>query len=151
MKTKEVGIAYYALKGLKLGNIEEQTLDKLWRDLCAMRKIVADYEADRKDMQESLEDDDFHEMQERAQKSMKIEDKKKNEGYILTAAEETERREVLEYFTEYNKKFLNAFKLLDENPVKLNLELVDSSEMLKILKDNGKTFEDMEALEILIK
>lgn len=150
MKTIEVVKAYNTLKDLKLAEIEDETMLKIWKNLKVFRKVSNDFEAAKKDIITTLQDDTFKKMQERLKKCIELDRKQKQEGYVLTHAEAVDYREVIEFFQKNDEKALKGIKILEDETVSVIITKISADEMLKVLKKNNKAFSDMDNLEIIL-
>lgn len=136
IKTSEVVAAVGLLKGLKLGNVDETALVSIWRNLSAMRPIVENYEKDVKEVQESLQDEKFNELQKRLQVAREKEEKANAGTYQLTEDDKIETQAIIAEFNAFNKKSEPRYKELADKEVEVNIEEVSAGELLKAFKSN---------------
>lgn len=147
MKTLIAYNAYTVLKGLKLNEVSDETLSKLWDNMLALLPISEDLEKAEKLAKESLEDEEFKKMQERVQhlrEKMNKKDAKETEETIK------ENEELRKYFEEHNKKGEEFFKKIQDKEVKVSLKKIKAAELIKLIKANNKTLGDMANLRIMI-
>jgi|GEM_PF-5270977 len=147
MKTLVAYNAYMVLKGLKMNEASEETLGKLWENMLALAPASEELEKSEKLAKESLEDDELKKMRERAQRLQERMSKKNVEE---TAEDIKESEELRRYFEDHNKKGEEFFNRIHEKEVKITLKKIKVTELMKLMKINGKTLGDLEKLRIMI-
>lgn len=149
IKTIEAVLAYKQLKEIKVNKLNDETMLAIWKDIRVLRKVAEEYDKDVKEASNSLQDDEFKNMQKRL-----IEAQRRSAQSSDEEMTEDEKKDVIEinsYFEDFNKKGETYFKSLADKELELELELVDSSEILKALKGADKTLESAIELEFIMK
>lgn len=149
IKTIEAVLAYKQLKDIKVNKLNDETMLAIWKDIRVLRKVAEEYDKDVKEASNSLQDDEFKNMQKRL-----IEAQRRSAQSSDEEMTEDEKKDVIEinsYFEDFNKKGETYFKSLADKELELELELVDSSEILKALKGADKTLESAIELEFIMK
>ena len=149
IKTIEAVLAYKQLKEIKVNKLNDETMLAIWKDIRLLRKVAEEYDKDVKEASNSLQDDEFKNMQKRL-----IEAQRRSAQSSDEEMTEDEKKDVIEinsYFEDFNKKGETYFKSLADKELELELELVDSSEILKALKGADKTLESAIELEFIMK
>lgn len=149
IKTIEAVLAYKQLKEIKVNKLNDETMLAIWKDIRVLRKVAEEYDKDVKEASNSLQDDEFKSMQKRL-----IEAQRRSAQSSDEEMTEDEKKDVIEinsYFEDFNKKGETYFKELADKEIELELELVDSSEILKALKGADKTLESAIELEFIMK
>ena len=149
IKTIEAVLAYKQLKEIKVNKLNDETMLAIWKDIRLLRKVAEEYDKDVKEASNSLQDDEFKNMQKRL-----IEAQRRSAQSSDEEMTEDEKKDVIEinsYFEDFNKKGETYFKELADKEIELELELVDSSEILKALKGADKTLESAIELEFIMK
>lgn len=149
IKTIEAVLAYKQLKDIKVNKLNDETMLAIWKDIRVLRKVAEEYDKDVKEASNSLQDDEFKSMQKRL-----IEAQRRSAQSSDEEMTEDEKKDVIEinsYFEDFNKKGETYFKELADKEIELELELVDSSEILKALKGADKTLESAIELEFIMK
>lgn len=149
IKTIEAVLAYKQLKEIKVNKLNDETMLAIWKDIRVLRKVAEEYDKDVKEASNSLQDDEFKNMQKRL-----IEAQRRSAQSSDEEMTEDEKKDVIEinsYFEDFNKKGETYFKELADKEIELELELVDSSEILKALKGADKTLESAIELEFIMK
>jgi hypothetical protein len=149
IKTIEAVLAYKQLKEIKVNKLNDETMLAIWKDIRVLRKVAEEYDKDVKEASNSLQDDEFKNMQKRL-----IEAQRRSAQSSDEEMTEDEKKDVIEinsYFEDFNKKGETYFKELADKELELELELVDSSEILKALKGADKTLESAIELEFIMK
>lgn len=144
MRVEEVLKAYNALKDLKMTDVSESEMIKIWKNIKAFRPVVETYNKDVEDVNKSLQDKEFEEMQMRAQKLRDLEGKRVKSEYTFSSDDYKEVETVNKYFADFNKKSEGYFKKLNEVDSEITVEKLTEEEMLKCFKANGKSFKDVE-------
>lgn len=149
MRVEEVLKAYNALKDLKMTDVSESEMIKIWKNIKAFRPVVETYNKDVEDVNKSLQDKEFEEMQIKAQKLRDLEGKRVKGEYTFSSDDYKDVETVNKYFADFNKKSEGYFKKLNEVDVEITVEKLTEEEMLKCFKTNGKSFKDMEEISSL--
>ena len=149
MKTKEIINAYNIIKDIKVNSLSEDAALAIWKDVKVFRPIVEEYDKSIEEAKKSLQDDKLKEMNQRAQEYNKYAEEHKGEP--MTPEMHKELNEINSYFSEVNAKLTKYIDELQNAEADVEVQKVEETEMLKALKENGKTFEDMTALEWLLK
>lgn len=149
MKTKEIINAYNIIKEIKVGSLNDEVALAIWKNVKAFRPIVEEYDKSVEEAKKSLNDDELKAMSERAQKFN--EKTKEYQNGNLPEELQKEKAEIEKFFISRNAKAEKYFAELGDAEVDIDVQKVEETEMLKALKENGKTFEDMTALEWLLK
>ena len=144
MKVEEILKAYNALKDLKMTDVSEGEMIKIWKNIKAFRPIVETYNKDVEDVNKSLQDKKFEEMQLLAQQLRDNEAKRSAGTYTFSSEDYKDIETVNNYFKDFNKKSDSYFKKLNEVDVEITIEKLKEEEMLKCFKANGKSFKDIE-------
>lgn len=151
VKTIKAVEAYRVLKNLKVGGMSDDAMLAVWKNLKALRPISENYDKDIEEVRTTLQDDEFEAMQQRVVKAQEVECKAKEEARDMTAAEKREIAEINEWFAAWNKKGEEYLKELAEKEVKVDIDSLDATELLKAFKSSDRTFEDAEKLDWLTK
>lgn len=149
MKTKEIINAYNIIKEIKVGSLNDEAALAIWKNVKAFRPIVEEYNKSVEEAKKSLNDDELKAMSERAQKFN--EKTKEYQNGNLPEELQKEKAEIEKFFISRNAKAEKYFAELGDAEVDIDVQKVEETEMLKALKENGKTFEDMTALEWFLK
>lgn len=151
IKTIEAVNAYNTLKELKLNSMSDDVVMNVWKSMKALRSVADTYNKDVEEAQTTLKDDKLEEMQKKLQQAQENERKAKTEGYQYTEEDITLLNEVNDFFNAYKKKTEKYFQDLAEAEVEVELEEIETSELLKALKACEKSFESMETLLCICK
>lgn len=149
MKTKEIINAYNIISNIKVASLTDDAALAIWKDVKVFRPIVEEYNKSVEEAKKSLNDDELKAMSERAQKFN--EKTKEYQNGNLPEELQKEKAEIEKFFISRNAKAEKYFAELGDAEVDIDVQKVEETEMLKALKENGKTFEDMNALEWLLK
>ena len=151
VKTIKAVEAYRALKTLKVGGLSDEAMLAVWKNLKALRPISETYDKDIEEVRATLQDEEFEKMQQRVKEAQELERKVKEEVRDMTEAEKREIAEINTWFAAWNKKGEEYFKSLSEKVVEVDIDLLDTAELLKAFKGSDRTFEDAEKLDWLTK
>ena len=151
VKTIKAVEAYRALKTLKVGGMSDDAMLAVWKNLKALRPVSETYDKDIEEVRATLQDEEFEKMQQRVKEAQELERRAKEEVRDLTAAEKQEIAEINAWFAAWNKKGEEYFKELAEKEVKVDIDSLDATELLKAFKGSDRTFEDAEKLDWLTK
>lgn len=151
VKTIKAVEAYRALKALKVGGMSNEAMLAIWKDLKVLRPIAEAYDKDIEEVRATLQDEEFEKMQQRVKQAQEVERKVKEEDRDMTEAEKREIAEINAWFAAWNKKGEEYFKSLSEKVVEVDIDLLDTAELLKAYKGSDRTFEDAEKLDWLTK
>ena len=149
VKTIKSVEAYRALKTLKVGGMSDDAMLAVWKNLKALRPVSEAYDKDIEDVRATLQDEEFEKMQQRVKEAQELERRAKEEVRDMTAAEKQEISEINAWFAAWNKKGEEYFKSLSEKVVEVDIDLLDTAELLKAFKGSDRTFEDAEKLDWL--
>lgn len=149
MKTKEIINAYNIISNIKVASLTDDAALAIWKDVKVFRPIVEEYDKSIEEAKKSLQDDKLKEMNQRAQEYNKYAEEHKGEP--MTPEMYKELNEINSYFSEVNAKLTKYIDELQNAEADVEVQKVDDVEMLKALKESGKTFENMTALEWLLK
>ena len=151
VKTIKAVEAYRALKTLKVGGMSDDAMLAVWKNLKALRPVSEAYDKDIEEVRATLQDEEFEKMQQRVKEAQELERRAKEEVRDMTAAEKQEISEINAWFAAWNKKGEEYFKSLSEKVVEVDIDLLDTAELLKAFKGSDRTFEDAEKLDWLTK
>ena len=149
VKTIKAVEAYRALKALKVSSMSDEAMLAVWKNLKALRPISETYDKDIEEVRATLQDVEFEKMQQRVKEAQEVECKVKEDTRELTEAEKQEIAEINAWFAAWNKKGQEYFKELAEKEVKVDIDSLDATELLKAFKGSERTFEDAEKLDWL--
>ena len=149
VKTIKAVEAYRALKALKVSSMSDEAMLAVWKNLKALRPISETYDKDIEEVRATLQNEDFEKMQQRVKEAQELERRAKEEVRDMTAAEKREIAEINAWFAAWNKKGQEYFKELAEKEVKVDIDSLDATELLKAFKGSDRTFEDAEKLNWL--
>ena len=149
VKTIKAVEAYRALKTLKVGGMSDDAMLAVWKNLKALRPVSEAYDKDIEDVRATLQDEEFEKMQQRVKEAQELERRAKEEVRGMTDAEKQEISEINAWFAAWNKKGEEYFKSLSEKVVEVDIDLLDTAELLKAFKGSDRTFEDAEKLDWL--
>ena len=149
VKTIKAVEAYRALKTLKVGGMSDEAMLAVWKNLKALRPVSEAYDKDIEEVRATLQDEEFEKMQQRVKEAQELERRAKEEVRDMTAAEKQEISEINAWFAAWNKKGEEYFKSLSEKVVEVDIDLLDTAELLKAFKGSDRTFEDAEKLDWL--
>lgn len=141
--------AYRALKALKVSSMSDEAMLAVWKNLKALRPVSEAYDKDIEEVRATLQDEEFEKMQQRVKEAQELERKVKEEDRDMTEAEKREIAEINAWFAAWNKKGEEYFKSLSEKVVEVDIDLLDTTELLKAFKGSDRTFEDAEKLDWL--
>lgn len=151
VKTIKAVEAYRTLKMLKVAGMSDEAMLAVWKNLKALRPISETYDKDIEEVRATLQDEDFEKMQQRVKDAQEVERRAKEEVRDMTDAEKCEIAEINAWFAAWNKKGQEYFKELAEKEVKVDIDSLDATELLKAFKGSDRTFEDAEKLDWLTK
>lgn len=151
VKTIKAVEAYRTLKMLKVAGMSDEAMLAVWKNLKALRPISETYDKDIEELRATLQDEDFEKMQQRVKDAQEVERRAKEEVRDMTDAEKCEIAEINAWFAAWNKKGQEYFKELAEKEVKVDIDSLDATELLKAFKGSDRTFEDAEKLDWLTK
>ena len=151
VKTIKAVEAYRALKTLKVSSMSDEAMLAVWKNLKALRPVSETYDKDIEEVRATLQDEEFEKMQQRVKEAQEVERKIKEEARELTEAEKQEISEINAWFAAWNKKGEEYLKELAEKEVKVDIDSLDATELLKAFKGSDRTFEDAEKLAWLTK
>ena len=146
IKTIEAVNAYKAIKEMKLNSLSEDTLISVWKNQKALRHVSEEYDKDVEDAKKSLEDDKHAEMVKRLQAAMEREKLVKEGKHEMTPEEKQDVQEINKWFAEYQTRGKKFFDDAAEKEVEIEITKLPENEIVKALKENGKTFEAVESL-----
>lgn len=149
VKTIKAVEAYRALKTLKVGGMSDDAMLAVWKNLKALRPVSEAYDKDIEEVRATLQDEEFEKMQQRVKEAQELERRAKEEVRDMTAAEKQEISEINAWFAAWNKKGEEYFKSLSEKVVEVDIDLLDTAELLKAFKGSDRTFENAEKLDWL--
>ena len=149
VKTIKAVEAYRALKTLKVGGMSDDAMLAVWKNLKALRPVSEAYDKDIEDVRATLQDEEFEKMQQRVKEAQELERRAKEEVRDMTDAEKQEISEINAWFAAWNKKGEEYFKSLSEKVVEVDIDLLDTAELLKAFKGSDRMFEDAEKLDWL--
>lgn len=141
--------AYSVIKDLKLSDISDENLTKIWHDLKVLRPVAESYQKDVEAARKTLEDDTYKKMQHRAQKCVELDKKVEKGDAEKTDADRAEEVEVNKYFIAYNERGRKYFEDLANAEVSIELQKVPEKDILKVLQTNKLTFADMDKISII--
>jgi len=149
IKTINAVEAYKILKSLKVNSLSDESAINVWRTVKLLRPIAEEYNKERDEVIETLKDDKFNDMQERLAKAQERDVKVKNGEYTLTKKDIKDIREVNEYYASFNSKLSKYFGEINNKLVDININKIPGEELIKVIKDEGKTFQDIETIDFL--
>ena len=151
VKTIKAVEAYRALKTLKVSSMSDEAMLAVWKNLKALRPVSETYDKDIEEVRATLQDEEFEKMQQRVKEAQELERNVKEEVRDMTEAEKREIAEINAWFAAWNEKGEEYFKELAEKEVKVDIDSLDATELLKAFKGSDRTFEDAEKLDWLTK
>lgn len=143
MKTKEIAQSYLILKGAKLTKMDDEDKFKIIKAMREMRPIVDKYTTDEKEAIEKLEDEEYKEMLEKADKhnnALKGDEK----SDILPPPE---LKKLQDYFTKTEELKNNCLRELQEEDHDLKFDKLSEEAFGKLIASNDFTVEQMLILE----
>lgn len=149
VKTIKAVEAYRALKTLKVSGMSDEAMLAVWKNLKVLRPVSEAYDKDIEEVRATLQDEEFEKMQQRVKEAQELERKVKEEVRDMTEAEKREIAEINAWFAAWNKKGEEYLKELAEKEVKVDIDSLDATELLKAFKGSERTFEDAEKLDWL--
>lgn len=149
VKTIKAVEAYRALKALKVSGMSDEAMLAVWKNLKVLRPVSEAYDKDIEEVRATLQDEEFEKMQQRVKEAQELERKVKEEVRDMTEAEKREIAEINAWFAAWNKKGEEYLKELAEKEVKVDIDSLDATELLKAFKGSERTFEDAEKLDWL--
>lgn len=142
--------AYRMLKELKLSDTKEAIMISIWKNMKTLRPYSESYDKDSKECEETLNDSEHEDMRKRAQ-SMTEKKRKADKGiYSLTIEDMEEVDSLNEYFKTYSEKGRSYFQEMEKKEIDVELDTIPAKDMLHILQGSGRSFGDMEYLNIMI-
>lgn len=151
IKTIEAAKAYKAIKEMKITSMSDDTMVSVWNNLKALRPISEEYDKDVEDARKSLEDDKYNEMNQRLQKAVERENQIKEGKHVMTAGEKKDVEEINKWFMDFQTRGKKFFDGIAEKEVEVEIARLPAGEILKVLKENGKTFDVMESLSWMVE
>lgn len=149
IKTIKVVNAYRALKDIKLSNASDDVLLSMWKNINALKPIADKYDNDLKLAEDTLKDDKFNKMQERARQVQEQGNKRIEE---LSSDERKNIDEINDFFLNHQNKLNKQVEALSEVEVDIDVNYINEKDLLSILiKDNSKTLNDMLNVDFLLK
>lgn len=149
VKTIKAVEAYRALKALKVSGMSDEAMLAVWKNLKVLRPVSEAYDKDIEEVRATLQDEEFEKMQQRVKEAQELERKVKEEVRDMTEAEKREIAEINAWFAAWNKKGEEYLKELAEKEVKVDIDSLDATELIKAFKGSERTFEDAEKLDWL--
>ena len=149
VKTIKAVEAYRALKALKVSGMSDEAMLAVWKNLKVLRPVSEAYDKDIEEVRATLQGEEFEKMQQRVKEAQELERKVKEEVRDMTEAEKREIAEINAWFAAWNKKGEEYLKELAEKEVKVDIDSLDATELLKAFKGSERTFEDAEKLDWL--
>ena len=131
--------------------MSDEAMLAVWKNLKALRPVSETYDKDIEEVRATLQDEEFEKMQQRVKEAQELERNVKEEVRDMTEAEKREIAEINAWFAAWNKKGEEYFKELAEKEVKVDIDSLDATELLKAFKGSDRTFEDAEKLDWLTK
>lgn len=151
IKTITAVNAYKTIKEIKMTSLSEEVLVAVWNNLKALRPVSEEYDKDVECAKKSLEDDKYAEMMQRLQKATERENLVKAGKHEMTPEDNQDVKEINQWFAEFQMRGKKFFEGIDEKEVEVEISKLPENEILRALKDNGKSFEVMEGLSWMME
>jgi hypothetical protein len=136
MKLKSVVIAYKMLDDAVITSVNDKDAVSIIKNRKEMRKHVEAYDALLKDAQEKFKPKNFDEMQEKARKWNEL--------------SESEKEELNNFFTPYQKKVNAACEPELEKEVEVTLEKISDEGAIQLAKENKWPMSKLDLLKIML-
>lgn len=136
MKLKTVVIAYKMLDDAVITSVNDKDAVSIIKNRKEMRKHVEAYDALLKDAQEKFKPKNFDEMQEKARKWNEL--------------SESEKEELNNFFTPYQKKVDAACEPELEKEVEVTLEKISDEGAIQLAKENKWPMSKLDLLKIML-
>lgn len=136
MKLKTVVIAYKMLDDAVITSVNDKDAVSIIKNRKEMRKHVEAYDALLKDAQEKFKPKNFDEMQEKARKWNEL--------------SESEKEELNNFFTPYQKKVNAACEPELEKEVEVTLEKISDEGAIQLAKENKWPMSKLDLLKIML-
>lgn len=151
IKTIKAVNAYKTIKDVKMASLSEEVLVAVWNNLKALRPVSEEYDKDVEGAKKSLEDEKHAEMVQRLQKAVERERQVKEGKHIMTPEENQDVQEINRWLADSQTRGQKFFDEIANKEIEVEIFKLPESEMLKVLKENGKTFEVMESLSWMME
>lgn len=151
VKTTDAKNAYQLLKEMKMTELSDVTLVGAWKNLKALRPVAEEYDKDVSEARATLEDEEHAKMTERLQNALRREQEVKDGKRVMTPEDTHDVQEINKWFADYQARGKKFFDDIAQKEVEVEITKLPESEMLKALKENGKTLEVMESLAWMIE
>lgn len=150
IKTITAVNAYNILKTIKVASLSDSSAISVWKTIRQLRPIADDYEVQKDQVVKSMEDGEFEKMSERLTNAKTREQKVLNGEYKLTKKEEKDVEEINKYFNSFNSKLTKYFNELENKMIDIDVVKIPSDEIIRVLKGDNDTFQNLEAIDFLI-
>ena len=131
MLVKDISNGYKALGAAKVTSLSEEEILKVVKARKALKPHAESYDAFMDDLREKMKPEGFDEIQKKIQTQEKLSSQE------------------LSILYDYDKKVLSASKEEREKDLEVAIEKLDNKVSAKIIKENGWTFDELEALSFL--
>lgn len=148
---KQCVSAYRILKELKVNSMSDAAMLAVWKNLKVLRPIAEGYDADVKEVVDTINDDKHQQMCQMLPKYRQIEQQAINGEYTLTDEDKAKLQELVDYFTAYRQNADKYIKELEDKEVEVRINKISASELLKALKNTELSVGIMEELECVLK
>lgn len=148
---KQCVSAYRILKELKVNSMSDAAMLAVWKNLKVLRPIAEGYDADVKEVVDTINDDKHQQMCQMLPKYRQIEQQAISGEYTLTDEDKAKLQELVDYFTAYRQNADKYIKELEDKEVEVKINKISASELLKALKNTELSVGIMEELECLLK
>lgn len=151
IKTIKAVNAYKTIKDVKMASLSEEVLVTVWNNLKALRPVSEEYDKDVEGAKKSLEDEKHAEMVQRLQKAVEREGQVKEGKYTMTSEDNQDVQEINKWFADFQTRGQKFFDDIANKEIEIEISKLPEYEILKVLKENGKTFEVMESLSWMME
>lgn len=149
IKTSIAVSAYDILKNIKVSDLTDEAAISIWRTIKQLRPISDEYNKEKEEVINTLKDDKFDDMQKRLTNAQYRDAKVKAGEYKLTKKDINDIQEINTYYEVFNNKFKKYLEEMNNKLVDININKIPGEELIKVIKSEGKSFNDIEVIDFL--
>lgn len=149
IKTSIAVSAYDILKNIKVSDLTDEAAISIWRTIKQLRPISEEYNKEKEEVINTLKDDKFDDMQKRLTNAQSRDAKVKAGEYKLTKKDINDIQEINTYYEIFNNKFKKYLEEMNNKLVDININKIPVEELIKVIKSEGKSFNDIEVIDFL--
>ena len=140
--------AYKILKSLKTGEMSDETLMSVWKDINSCQPIALQYEEEFSTAMQELQNAEFAEMQTKLQA---LNQKKSQKDYVLSEEDKEESLKLNEYFNKIDTEAKKRFSEISQKTFDIEIEKLETKDFLKATKHSDMTMEGATILSWIFK